>query len=66
MAAVCHMPFGKYKGHNVRSMQTQYLLWVASLPTVSHRYPNLASEIFEIIHERTANPAALVEEFRNR
>lgn len=57
------MPAGMYKGQDVRTVQSRYLMWWATIPIVPQRHPELFREVMKVIHERTADPVAVHKEF---
>lgn len=63
MTTTCQMPIGVYKGQDVRTVQTRYLMWWATLAVIPERHPEVFAEVMWVIHERTADPAAVHKEF---
>ena len=63
MASKYNMPQGMYKGQPVDTVPTRYLMWWATLAVIPKRNGDIFVEVMRVIHERTANPEGVLQEF---
>lgn len=43
------IPFGKHQGKTLKSLETRYLLWLASQSFMAKKYPEILEEMIDLI-----------------